>query len=127
MAGDSNTWWKSVGNELGRLSNGIDNQVRATNTLEFIRKGEVTRGRTVTYEYFVCDSRPLKSEPFRFKLTLGGEILEYTENESFPEASLLESKILFNSTISDSLRGARFMSCYLKYFSWKLQCQEKSI
>ena len=36
--GDSNTWCKAVGDELGRLENGIDNQVRATNTIEFIRK-----------------------------------------------------------------------------------------
>ena len=30
---DSDTWWKAVGNELVRLANGIDNQVRATNTI----------------------------------------------------------------------------------------------
>ena len=30
---DSDTWWKAVGNELGRLSNGIYNQVQATNKL----------------------------------------------------------------------------------------------
>ena len=28
MVGDSYTWWKAVGNELGRLGNGIDNRVR---------------------------------------------------------------------------------------------------
>ena len=33
MGGDSDTWWKAVGNELGRLANGIDNRVRATNTI----------------------------------------------------------------------------------------------
>ena len=30
---DSDTWWKAVGNELGRLANGIDNRFRATNTI----------------------------------------------------------------------------------------------
>ena len=52
MGGDSNNWWKVVGNELGILANGIDNLVRVTNTIEFIRKGEVPRGCTVTYEFF---------------------------------------------------------------------------
>ena len=33
MGGDSDTWWKAVGNELGRLANGIDNHIRATNTI----------------------------------------------------------------------------------------------
>ena len=30
---DIDTCWKSVGNELGRLANGINNQVQATNTI----------------------------------------------------------------------------------------------
>ena len=86
----SDTWWKSVINELGRLYNGIDNQVRATNTIGFIRKLEAQRGRTVTYTYFVCDYRPLKSEPFRIRLTVGCDRLEYLDDLSSPAASLLE-------------------------------------
>ena len=31
-------WWKVVRNELGRLTNGINNQVRTTNTINFIQK-----------------------------------------------------------------------------------------
>ena len=34
MGGDSNTWLKAVGNELGILDNGIDNQVLATHTID---------------------------------------------------------------------------------------------
>ena len=51
---DSDSWWKAVGNELGRIDNGIDNQVWATNTIEFIRKEEVPIGRTVKYANSVC-------------------------------------------------------------------------
>ena len=61
---NSNTWWKSVANELGRLANIIGNQVRVTNTIKFIQKEELTQGFTVTYANFMCDYRPLKSEPF---------------------------------------------------------------
>ena len=75
MGSDSNTWCKSVGNEPGRLANVINNQVRTTNNIEFIRKGEAPRGHTVTYVNFVCDYRPMKLEPFRFILTVRGDRL----------------------------------------------------
>ena len=90
MCSDGNTWCKSVRNELGRLTKVISNQLRATNTIVFIRKVELKRGRTVMYENVVCDYRPLKLEPFRVRLSGGGEILEYPDDASSPAASLLE-------------------------------------
>ena len=75
MGGGSDTWWKAVGNEIGRLANGVDNRVRATNTIKLIRKEEVPKGHTVTYANFVGDYRPLKSEPYRVILTVGGYII----------------------------------------------------
>ena len=53
MGGDSDTWWKAIGNELGRLANGIDNRVRANNTIQFIKKEEVPKGHTVKYTIFL--------------------------------------------------------------------------
>ena len=55
---DSDTWWKAVGNKLGRIANGIDNGVRSTNTIKLIKKEELPPGRTVTYDNFVCNYRP---------------------------------------------------------------------
>ena len=56
---------------------------------------------------------------------MGGDVLDYEGNASSPAASLLEAKLLINSTISDSNVGARFMSADLKDFSynhfWKNQ------
>ena len=75
MGGDRDNWWKAVGNELGRHANGIDNKVRATNIIEFIRKEEVPKGCTVIYANLVCDYRPLKSEPYRVIITVGGDRL----------------------------------------------------
>ena len=54
------TWRKVVGDELGRITNQNENQLRAKNTFKFIRKKEVPRGRTFTYAIFLCDYRPLK-------------------------------------------------------------------
>ena len=90
--------------------------MQATNTIKFIREEEVLRGHTVTYVNFVCDYRPLKSEPYRVRLTVVGNRLEYPDDASSPKASILESKLIFNSTISDTNRGARLMSCEMKYF-----------
>ena len=99
MGGDSETWWKAVRNEIGRLSNGIDKRVVGSNKIEFIIKEEVPTGRTVTYANFVCDYFPLKSEPYRVRLTVGGDRLEYPDDASSPAAYLLEKKLLFNITI----------------------------
>ena len=47
---------------------------------------------------------------------MGKDRLNFPDDASSPAAYLLESKLLFNNTISDALRGARFMSYNLKYF-----------
>ena len=124
---NSDTWWKAVGNEPGGLANVIDNRVRAANNIIFTIKGEVPRDITLTHTKFVCDYFPLKSESFRVRLTVGRNRLEYPGDVVSPSASILESKILFNSTISYAQRGARFLSCDMKYFSWKHPYQERSI
>ena len=117
--------WKSVGIGLTRLANGSDNRVRSMNTINFILKEEVPRCRKVTYANFVCYYFTLKSEPFRVRLTVRGDRLEYPENVASPSESLLESKVLFNITISDAHRCASFISCDLKDFSSKEQQQQE--
>ena len=47
---------------------------------------------------------------------MGGDRLEYPDDASSPAAYLVVSKLLFNSTISDACRVARFMSCDLNFF-----------
>ena len=95
MVCDSDTLWKSVGNEVDRLANGIDNRLSATNAIELIRRVELPKSCTSTCTNFVCEYCPLKSEPYRVRLTLGRNIIEYPDDASFPEASLLESKTTF--------------------------------
>ena len=65
----------------------------------------------------MCDYSPLKSEPYRVKITVGGDRLEYPDDALSLAASILDSKLIFNSTISDARRGARCMSGgkYFKY------------
>ncbi len=111
---DAEVWNKSLSNEYGRLAQGNKYGVRSTDTIEFITKEEVPAGRDVTYASFVCDYRPLKSEPYRIRIVVGGDRLSYDDDAGSPATDLLETKILLNSVISDADKGARFMSADLK-------------
>ena len=115
LAGKSTkTWSKSLSNEWGRLSRGNDYGVKGTETIDFIYKHQVPPENKVTYASCVCDYRPLKDEPCRVRITVGGDKLDYHGDAGSPTANLLETKIIINSTISDAHRGARFMCADIK-------------
>ena len=82
----------------------------------FILKSKVPSDRIVTYDNIVCDYRPHKQEKHRVRLTVDGDRLPYNDNVSSPAASLLEAKLLLNSTISDAYKGAQFMTLDIKDF-----------
>lgn len=63
---------------------------------------------------FVCDYRPLKDEKWRIRLVVGGDRLSYNSDVGSPATDIMETKILFNSTISDAKNGARFATIDLK-------------
>ena len=108
-------WTTALSNELGRLAQGI-RTVDGNDVMDFIFYSDVPQDRIVTYANFVCDIRPLKTEQFRVRLTVGGDRLEYPDDTASPAATLLESKLLLNSTISQSAQGARFMTLDIKDF-----------
>ena len=64
----------------------------------------------------VCDFRPLKSKKHRVRLTVGGDKLTCDFDVASPAASILESKLLINSVISDAHKGARFLTLDIKDF-----------
>jgi hypothetical protein len=107
-------WDRALSKEFGHLAQGIDDRVVATDTIDFIHKSDVPSTKIVTYGNCSCDYRPLKSEPYRVCLTVGGDKLPYDADSGSPTASLLETQLVINSTISDSRRGARFLSADLK-------------
>jgi len=71
-------WAKDLENELGCLSDGIPNELLGTKTIQFVFKHEVPKEKKVTYANMVCDHRPLKTEKYRMRLTIGGDKLIYT-------------------------------------------------
>ena len=70
--------------------------------------------KKVTYASFACDYHPLKDKKWRIRIVVGGDHLEYEHNSGSPAADMLETKILFNSVISDAKQGACFCSMDLK-------------
>ena len=107
-------WNKSMSNELGRLAQGNKYGIKSNDAIDFIHKCEVPKEKKVTYANFVCDYRPLKSDPNRVRLVVGGDKLDYAFDSGSPAATLLETKIMVNSVISDSDKGSRFCSMDLK-------------
>jgi hypothetical protein len=51
---------------------------------------------------------------------VGGDKLSYDEDTGSPAASLLETKLMLNSVISDAAKGAKFMSMDLKDFFFQV-------
>jgi hypothetical protein len=69
LAGSNHDVWnQALSNEFGRLAQGNDAGVRFTDAIDFIAKSEVPKGCDLTYASFVCDHRPLKSDPWRIRL-----------------------------------------------------------
>ena len=64
----------------------------------------------------VCNYRALKSEQYWVWLTVGGDKVDYLYDASSPAATLIDTKLLLNSVISDNSKGARFMTVDIKDF-----------
>ena len=113
---DKAIWLQSLSNEWGRLAQGNDSGVQFNDVIDFISQQEVPRDRDVTYATYVLDYRPLKTQPHRVRITVGGDRLSYPDDAGAPATNLLETKVLLNSVISDARKGARFMSADVKDF-----------
>ena len=113
---DKLTWQRSASNEFGRLAQGNHFGTAGTDTIEFIPANQLPSNSKTTYASFVCDIKPFKSETHRVRMVVGGDKLSYDDDAGAPAASLLETKLLVNSVISDASRGAKFMTLDIKDF-----------
>jgi hypothetical protein len=64
----------STANEINRLYN--------TNTIRFIQRSHIPKGKKVTYGSFVVDIKDQKEEKERTRLTVGGYQIEYPGDTS---------------------------------------------
>ena len=93
-------WNKSLSNETGRLAQGNKHGVSSTDTIEFITVDLVPHKEKNTYAQCVCDHRPLKPEPYRIRIVVGGDKLDCEIDSGAPSTNLVEFKLLLNSVIS---------------------------
>ena len=107
-------WSKSASNEFGRLMTGNKHGVEGTEAMCVIHPSDIPTNKAITYATVVCDHRPLKTEQYRCRLVVGGDKLPYASDSAAPAANLVESKILFNSTISQPT--AKFMTIDISNF-----------
>ena len=131
---NKNIWSHSSANELGRLlpdgvgkSRPPDDRIEGTSTIFPIRKHQVPPGRKVTYVSFVCDIRPQKKETHRTRMVAGCDKLDYPGDPSSPAVSVLNSKLMINSILSDASKGAEgtvadisnfYLGSSLKFFQY---------
>jgi hypothetical protein len=97
---------RSTANEINRLYN--------TNTIRFIRRSAIPKGRKVTYGSFIVDIKDHKEEKERMRLTVGGYQIEYPGDKSTRTSGLTTAKILINSVIST--KDAQLMVIHIKNF-----------
>ena len=75
---DSNNLWKSsLSNEWGRLAQGNDTGVEATDTIDVVYFNEVSFNKKVPSAGFVCNHRPLHDEEWIIRFVVGGDRLTY--------------------------------------------------
>eukprot|EP00804_Cyclotella_cryptica_P012520 CCRYP_017704-RB/>CCRYP_017704-RB protein AED:0.24 eAED:0.24 QI:0/0/0/1/0.5/0.33/3/0/909 len=110
------TWQNAYGKELGRLAQGLPGIVKGTDTIAFIQQSHVPQDRwkDVTYGRIVANFRPEKEDPYRIRLTVGGNRINYPGDCGTPTADMITVKILLNSVISTL--NARFMTIDIKDF-----------
>jgi hypothetical protein len=107
-------WNKLSANEFGHLAQGVGRRIEGFNTILFIPRQAIPKGKIVTYGRFVVEIRPRKTETHRVCLTVGGNLIQYPGDVSTRSADLTTSKCLWNSTISTE--GARYMCLDVKNF-----------
>jgi hypothetical protein len=92
-------WKRGFGNECGRLFQGI-RDIPGTDTCLFIKLTNIPKDRKITYGKIVCDYKPHKKEKERVRLTVGGDILDYSGDVATSMADNTTFNILINSTLS---------------------------
>jgi hypothetical protein len=106
-------WTRGFGNKYGRLFQGI-RDIPGTDTCFFIDLTNIPRDRKITYGKIVCDYKPHKKEKEHVRLTVGGDILDYSGDVATSTVDITTLRILINST--HSTEDAAMMMMYIKNY-----------
>ena len=110
---DKAIWELGMCNELGCLSQGYKS-IKGRNTIFFIDKAKVPKGKRVTYARIVCTIRPQKAETYRVRLTTGSNLVSHNGIMSTPTAAITTIKAHWNSVISSP--GSKYATIDIKDF-----------
>jgi hypothetical protein len=108
-------WKRGFGNECRRLFQGIWD-IPGTDTCFLIKLTNIPKDRNITYGKIVCDYKPHKKEKERVRLTIGGDILDYSGDVSTSTADITTFKILINSTLSTEDAAMMMMMDIKNYY-----------
>jgi hypothetical protein len=90
--------------------------MKGTDTINFFKYNEIPidRRKDVTYGSIQVDYRPQKAEENRTRLTVGGNLINFSGDVSTPTANITPTKMVINSTISTP--KAKYMCGDIKNF-----------
>ena len=112
------TWQTAFGKDFGGMAQG-DKKTgqKGTNSIFVMTHDEIKlipRTQTITYARVVVDFRTQKADPYRIRITAGGNLINYPGELSTRTADLTTSKLMWNSVLSTE--GAKYMCLDIKNF-----------
>ena len=109
-------WSRAFGKEIGRLAQGQKGVVEGTDAIKFIKHDDIPpkRRKDLTYVRICANYRPEKADPYRIRITAGGNLVNYPGDVGTRTADMLTVKLLLNSVVSTP--GAKFMSLDISNF-----------
>ncbi len=108
-------WIKTMSKELHCLAQGCLGITKGTNTIFFLSHTDIRNiptNRTFTYDRIVIDHHPQKEDPNRIRITIGGNLIDYSFELTTRIVDMVSSKILWNSVIRT--KGACFAGADIK-------------
>ena len=110
---DKIVWERGMSNEMGRLAQGVGTRMpHGTDTIKFIKYSDMPTNKKPTYARIVSELRPHKPDPFRIRITAGGNLIVYLDDKSQPTSDIVTAKILLNSVLSTP--NAKFLGLDIK-------------
>ena len=89
-------WTRSGGKEFGRLCQGYGEE-QGIDAIEWIPRTDLPLDKTATYPCYTVAYRPEKEDPYRSRITAGGDRLEYFGNVTTHTAGMEVFKIIVST------------------------------
>ena len=90
-------WLQAMCKELGRLSNGYKDMTPGMKAMEFMNKEEVEqipKDKRITYARIIADYREQKADPYRIRITVGGNLIDCPGPTTSTTSELTTAKLL---------------------------------